>query len=182
MSHLVDNIASKESMKAKGVVGFGDILNPTGSVRKRLINKATGEIVSDMTDHNLVVKVGRAALVKMLSGSLTSSITKMDIGKGGTADLAGNAFNPIPPTDGDTALANKIVSETISSRVIDEHATNPSVTFIALFDCAIVNSLVNECGLFFTDGTTMFGRHTFDTVSLKESANFSLEISWTIQF
>ena len=153
-----------------------------GTVRKVLIDNRTGEVIKDFGDHNLIVKTGRTALIKMLAGELTTSITKMAIGKGGTADLGANAFNPIDPVDGDSALAQKVAIVDISSKNVDVSNTNPRVTFVALFDCAVVNSLVNECGLFFTDGTTMFARHTFDTVSLKTSSNFSLQVSWTIEF
>lgn len=159
-----------------------DGLTARGSVRKILRDKTTGEIVYDHEDHNLIVKTGRSALVNILAGKLTSSVTKMAVGNGGTADLTTNAFNPIPPADNNTNLSAKIHTVTLSSREVDTSQSNPKATFVALFDCAAVNNLVNECGLFMTDGTTMFARHTFDTVSLKSTSNFSLEISWTIEF
>lgn len=153
-----------------------------GSVKKVLIDNRTGKIVKEFEDHNLIVKTGRSTLIKMLAGDINTSVTKMAVGKGGTADLGANAFNPIAPADGDSALTAKVTTVNISTKNVDLAGTNPKVTFVALFDCAEVNSLVNECGLFFTDGTTMFARHTFDTVSLKASSNFSLQISWTIEF
>lgn len=153
-----------------------------GTVKKVLIDNRTGEVVKEFADHNLIVKTGRSALIRMLAGELTDHITKMGIGRGGTADLGENAFNPIAPADGDTALTTKVSDVAIATTTVDLSNTNPRVTFVALFDCSVVNSLVNECGLFFTDGTTMFARHTFDTVSLKASSNFSLQISWTIEF
>ena len=153
-----------------------------GMVKKVLIDNRTGEVVKEFAEHNLIVKTGRSALIKMLAGELTTSVTKMAIGKGGTADLGANAFNPIAPEDGNAELSSKVATVEISSRNVDLSNTNPRVTFVALFDCAEVDSLVNECGLFFTDGSTMFARHTFDTVSLKASSNFSLQISWTIEF
>ena len=153
-----------------------------GSVKKVLIDNATGKVVKEFEDHNLIVKTGRTALIRMLAGELNTSVTKMAIGSGGTADLGENAFNPISPADGDSALTTKVATVNISTKNVDASNTNPKVTFVALFDCAEVNSLVNECGLFFTDGTTMFARHTFDTVSLKTSSNVSLQISWTIEF
>lgn len=153
-----------------------------GMVKKVLIDNRTGEVVKEFEEHNLIVKTGRSALIRMIAGELNSSITKMGIGSGGTEDLGANAFNPVPPIDGDTSLTAEVAKVSISQRNVDISNTNPRVTFIALFDCAEVNSLVNECGLFFEDESAMFARHTFDTVSLKDSSNFSLQVSWTIEF
>lgn len=153
-----------------------------GRVKKVLIDNRTGEIVKEFEEHNLIVKTGRNTLIKLIAGEMATSITKMAVGSGGTADLSTNAFNPVAPVDGDSALRTKVTMVNITTKTVDVASANPKVTFVALFDCAVVNSLVNECGLFFTDGTTMFARHTFDTVSLKASSNFSLQISWTIEF
>lgn len=153
-----------------------------GTVTKRLIDKTTGEVVKEITDHNLIVKTGRSTMIKILAGETTSSVTKMAIGSGGTVDLGANAFNPVAPEDGDRDLKMKKLTVNLTSRTTDITGTNPKVTFIALFDCTAVNSLVNECGLFFADNTTMFARHTFDTVSLKATSNFTLQVSWVIEF
>lgn len=153
-----------------------------GHVKKVLIDNSTGEVIKEFEDHNLIVKTGRSTLIKMLAGEMSTSVTKMAVGSGGTPDLGANAFNPTAPVDGDSALKTKVTMVDISTKSVDISQTNPKVTFVALFDCAVVNSLVNECGLFFVDGTTMFARHTFDTVSLKNTSNFSLQISWTIEF
>lgn len=161
---------------------FGDSFSAKGSVKKVLIDKSTGEIVKEWVTHNLIVKIGRSQLIRMLAGETTSSITKMSVGSGGTADTTTNAYNPIPPTDADTGLRRHVYATDITSRNVDLSKTNPQVTFIALFDCVKVDSLVNESGLLFNDETTLFARHTFDTVPLKTSSNFSLQISWTIEF
>lgn len=159
-----------------------DSFTGKGTVTKKLIDNSTGKVVDESTDHNLIVKAGRSAMIKMLAGKLTSSVTKMAVGAGGTEDLLANAFHPIPPEDGETKLKDPKLTVTITSGDPVLTDTNPKVTFVALFNCADVRSLVNECALFFDDGTTMFARHTFDTVSLQEKSNFSLEISWTIEF
>lgn len=165
---------------------FYDTFEGKGTVKKELIDKRTGKVVDTIVDHNLIVKTGRNTLIKMLAGEKATSVNKMAVGSGGTADLGANAFNPIAPIDGDASLKIPIAGGnglvTVSSRTVDTTTQNPKVTFVALFDCAIVNSLVNECGLIFEDGTTMFARHTFDTVSLRINSNFSLQISWTIEF
>lgn len=161
---------------------FLDHIEGRGTVSKKLIDKRTGEIVKEFTDHNLIVKTGRETLIEMLAGKKSTSVTKMAVGSRGTADDTTNAFNPIDPKDSDRALGEqKHIVETMPPTT-DFTETNPKVTFVGLFDCDDVNSLVNECGLFFKDGTTMFARHTFDTVSLRNTSNFSLEISWTIEF
>lgn len=153
-----------------------------GSVTKTLIDKTTGEVVKEFTDHNLIVKTGRSALIKLIAGTWDSSVTKMAIGEGGTADLEANAFKPIAPVDGEEALKTERARVHSIDANVNLNETNPKVTFVGLFDCANVNALINECGLFFADDTTMFARHTFDTVSLRETSNFSLQISWTIEF
>lgn len=161
---------------------FLDHIEGRGTVSKKLIDNRTGEIVKEFTDHNLIVKTGRKTLIEMLAGDKTTWVTKMAVGSGGTANHTTNAFNPIDPKDGDEALEEEEHMVELMSTTTDFKGTNPKVTFVGLFDCDDVDSLVNECGLFFKDGTTMFARHTFDTVSLRNTSNFSLEISWTIEF
>lgn len=159
-----------------------DHIEGRGTVCKKLIDKRTGEVVKEFTDHNLIVKTGRNTLIRMIAGEINTSVTKMAVGNGGTADLGENAFNPLAPQDGDRTLTNQKAIASLISRDTDLVGTNPKVAFVGLFDCADVDSLINECGLFFADGVTMFARHTFDTVSLKASSNFSLQITWTIEF
>lgn len=162
---------------------FLDHIEGRGTVSKKLIDKRTGEIVKEFTDHNLIVKTGRNTLIKMIAGKETTSVNQMAIGKRGTPDLGANAFSPQDPQEGDTKLGEQVAINQVTSREVDiTSGTNPKVTFVALFDCKHVDSLINECGLFFQDGKTMFARHTFDTVSLKNTSNFSLQISWTIEF
>lgn len=158
------------------------IENIVGSVRFKMIDKKTGEVVEEREGHNLVLKVGKAMLVKLIAGTASYKITMMSIGKGGTADLGGNAFNPIPPVATDTGCKNPVKRVNISSKTVDTSATNPKVTFVALFDCSTVNSLVNECALVFNDGNTALSRYTFSTVDLRSSTGFALQISWTLEF
>lgn len=161
---------------------FLDHIEGRGTVSKKLIDKKTGEVVKEFADHNLIVKTGRNTLIRMIAGELKTSVTHMAVGCGGTANLQDKVFEPIQPQDGDQTLTTQKTINKLVSRDTNLNETNPKVTFVALFDCAAVNSPVNECGLFFEDQTTMFARHTFDTVSLKNTSNFSLQISWTIEF
>ncbi|MCX8074111.1 MAG: hypothetical protein N2749_00805 [Clostridia bacterium] len=167
-----------------------DSFNAKGNVVINVIDKSTGEVVEKIENHNLIVKVGRQELIKLLIGQSnlvpgqTTKITKMGIGKGGVANLSTSPFTPVAPVDGDTGLYTPITNgvNDLTSTVTDLNATNPKVTFTALFDCSVVKSLVNECVLLFNDATTIFARYTFKTVSLEQDSNFSLQISWTIEF
>lgn len=159
-----------------------DSFKGTGMVNIVVTDKLTGEVVFSKLHHNLIVKKGRGALLKILSGAANLKVTKMAVGSGGTADLANNAFKPIAPQDSNTSLGALVYTTNITSSSVDETKTNPQIVFTALFDCSLVNSMVNECGLYFDDGTTLFARHTFETVSLRASSNFSMQITWTIEF
>lgn len=152
-----------------------------GNVKIELFDK-DGKLVDRKEDHNLIVKVGRAMLLKILAGLENSSIMKIGVGSGGTADLGENAFNPIEPVESDTTLTPLITIKDIVSRTFDDSGKNPTVTFVGLFPSSEVDALVNECGLFFGDGETMFARHTFDTTSLRESSGFKMQITWTVEF
>lgn len=159
-----------------------DHIEGRGTVCKRLIDNRTGEVVKELTDHNLIVKTGRNTLIKMIAGETQTSVTHMAVGYGGTRNLQEEAFNPIPPDASNTGLNNEVKKKPLFSTKTDLSGTNPKVTFVGVFDCKEVDKLINECGLFFESESIMFARHTFDTVSLKSSSNFSLQISWTIEF
>ncbi|MGL5714940.1 MAG: hypothetical protein ACRCX2_18130 [Paraclostridium sp.] len=159
-----------------------DSFRGVGTVNINVLDKHTNQVIDNRLSNNLIVKTGRNTLVNMLAGKKNTSVTKIAIGRGGCADLTTNAFNPIPPTDGDTDLKTKILTNDIVSSEVDTTKSNPKVVFTTVFDCTDVNSLVNECGLFFSDEITMFARYTFDTISLKDSSNLLLQISWTIEF
>lgn len=158
-----------------------DHIEGKGMVLIQVIDKATNKVVKRIENHNLIVKTGRAELIKLIAKKSSKGITKMAVGKGGTEDLEKNAFNPVPPVDSDKTLREQVYITDISSTEVDEKGTKPKVTFTALFDCSDVDSLVNEAGLIFEDGSTLFARYTFDTVSIRSSTNFSLQISWTIE-
>lgn len=155
-----------------------------GTVQKTLINKDTGEIVFQHTDRNLVVKTGRSEMVKLLAGTSElmlgekTKIKKMAVGTGGAPDGI-----PSAPVDGNTSLITPVPAGKvdISSVDVDTSKTNPKVTFTALFDCDIVNAEINECGLFFNDGTTMYARHTFKSIPLLAGSNLAFQISWAIE-
>ena len=158
-----------------------DSFSAKGYVHIKKIDKRTMEVVEEIDNHNLIVKSGRSTLINLLIGNSALKITKMAIGKGG-ANLSTSPFVPIAPTDGNTNLASPILTSGLATISPNLTGTNPQVTFTALFDCLDVKSLVNEVGLFFNDGTTMFARYTFKTVSLETDSNFSLQVSWTIEF
>ena len=159
-----------------------DHIEGRGTVCKRLIDNRTGEVVKELIDHNLIVKTGRNTLIKMIAGKTQTSVTHMAVGYGGTKNLKEEAFNPVAPDPSDAGLKHEVIKKELFSTEVNVDETNPKVTFVGRFDCSEVNELINECGLFFESESVMFARHTFDTVSLKNSSNFSLQISWTIEF
>lgn len=161
-------------------INTNDTFRPKGNVKIKIIDKSTNEVIEELENHNLIVKKGRSELIKILTGQSTKKITKIAIGSGGAP--SSTPFAPTPPTDNDAGLATAVKLQNINNTQIDLNATNPKMIFTAIFDSAYVNSLVNECGLFFDDGATMFARHTFKTVPLDDSSNFTLEITWTIEF
>ncbi|MDF2841755.1 MAG: hypothetical protein K0R00_181 [Herbinix sp.] len=183
MPRFKDSLIKKvgDSLKNKFSSKFTDGLRGKGTVNVCLLRKSDGEVIGDYTDHNLIVKVGRSELVKLLAKQSTKGVTKMAIGKGG-ANLATSPFSPVAPVDSDAGLYAQMGIVAISSTTVDTAVTNPKVTFVALFDCDVINSLVNECGLLFDDNATIFARHTFKTVPLETGTDFALQITWTIEF
>lgn len=111
----------------------------------------------------------------------------MGIGYGG-ADVQNSPFVPIAPLDGDTGLYKPLanpqngIASLAAAPTIDFTGTNPRATFVSIFDCSVVNSMVNECVLMFNDQKTIFARYTFKTMSLQADSNFSLQVTWTIEF
>lgn len=182
MKNFKDVISPKCKASISLPLSLSESFSARGNVCIDLINKETGEITRAYENHNLIVKSGRSMLINMLAGVSMFSVKKMKIGKGG-ADIINSPFVPISPLDGEVDLATPITTNTINSTATDLAGTNPKVTFVSLFDCEVVNSYVNECGLFFNDGPiTMFARHTFPTVSLESTSGFTMQISWTIEF
>ena len=152
-----------------------------GTVTRKFIDKNTGEIINEIMEPNLIVKIGRTELIKLLGGLSAQKVSKMGVGSGG-ADVIGAPFVPIPPQDGNTGLASAKRIQNIQTTTTDFTKTNPKITFVTTFDCDQVNSYVNELGLFFTDGTTIFSRYTFKTVPLFTGDNIMMETSWQIEF
>jgi hypothetical protein len=157
-----------------------DSFHARGDVKISLFKN--GEFVETIENHNLIVKTGRSELIKRIANTSTLvSISKMSVGNGGAP--SSTPFTPNTPTDSDTALAGASkYQKSIDTITPNLAVTNPQVTFSATFDSATVNSLVNEAGLFWNDGTTMFARYCFKTVSLESGSGFSMKIDWTIQF
>ena len=158
-----------------------EFLQGKGTVTRKFINKVTGETVNEIMEPNLIVKIGRVELIKLLGGLSSQKVSKMGVGSGG-ADVNGAPFVPTPPQDGDTGLASAKRIQDIQTTTTDFTKTNPKITFVTTFDCDQVNSYVNELGLFFTDGTTIFSRYTFKTVPLFTGDNIMMETSWQIEF
>jgi hypothetical protein len=149
---------------AKSNINIVDSFIGRGNVLINLRN-SSGEIIETIENHNLIVKTGRSELINQIAGqgTTTGRITKCAVGSNGAP--AANPFSPVAPIDGDTGLATLVLMKDIGAITVDTTQTNPKVTFTTLFTCTETNSLVNECGLFFADGITMFARYTFKTLS-----------------
>lgn len=150
-----------------------------------ILRDSNGKIVDKHRSGNLIVKLGRGAIIKLLSGDLTSHISKCSVGTGGANP--DTPFVAIPPTDDDSGLsaevsgARKDIDGHIIGDGIDLDGTETVVTFTTLFKSIDVNAIVNEAALFFGDGT-IFARYTFPSMYLKDDKGYSLEIAWEIQF
>jgi hypothetical protein len=179
--NLADSIECKMNHVKRSLgMHFTDSFYARGDV-VRTIRDRDGNIVDVDGDHNLIVKIGRNELIKKIAGQSTlGQITICGVGSGGVNPAS--PFNPIDPVDGDVDLYTKIFTKQIDTVNVVLTGTNPQVTFTTLFTCDEVNSLISECAIYFSDGTTMFARHTFKTVPLDIASGFSIEIAWTIQF
>ncbi|EDM74227.1 hypothetical protein PPSIR1_14760 [Plesiocystis pacifica SIR-1] len=69
---------------------------PTGRLRLRLFNPATGEVVEDRWEQNLVTTGGRTLLAELLTG-VTLGIAKVELAVGGTRVPAEPTDNPPAP-------------------------------------------------------------------------------------
>ena len=157
---------------------LGDSLR--GYVRKRLIDP-NGKVLYD-SGENAVVYGGRNRLLRILGGNITGQILSNLKLSNGAVPQGGNHLNPSPAllTDtnltGQTIVNNNLPVPTYSNLT----ATTPFVQYALVLSAANVNMIVNEMGLFFTDGS-MFARHTFPTMDLRSTTGNSLEITWRIE-
>lgn len=143
-----------------------------------------GKVIKTYTSHNLIVKVGRSSIIKMLSaGGVANNITKCEVGTGGVNVPPADQFAPIAPIDSDTALYHEVLASmtNINSYSYDDPTTPTMVTFVTLFTSSIVNNIVSEAGLFLSNGV-LFARYTFPSMYLRNDKGYSLQISWQIQF
>ena len=154
-----------------------DILSIKGRVQK-ILRDENGSIVQLHDDHNLVVNIGIEKLLKLIMGSYTGTVAKCSVGSGGAP--SDNAFAPISPTVSDTGLTTFVMSKLIGTSVLNGASPSTSATFTTLFTSVEANCLANEVALLFADNS-IFAKHTFPTMYLKNDRGYSLEVIWTIQ-
>ena len=178
---------SENNNKAKDINSFTmqdtvkERINKLTGTPTITLRDADGNIIDQYTNHNLIVEIGRAQIIKFLKGDVSAGITKCSVGTNGVD--SNNAFSPISPKDSDTALYAEVTSarKNIDTVTYNEASSATQITFTTLFTSANVNAIVSEAGLFFTDGK-LFARYTFPSMYLKNDKGYSLEISWVVQF
>lgn len=124
-----------------------------------------GKLISEETDHNLIVTTGREKLARLLGGNYNGRITNVGVGSGSAAAI-----------DTDTGLTDMVLVPVQSTSYAGTKAR---------FDFIIGNGDANglnirELGLFFADGT-MFSRRVRKSVIGKES-DISITGYWEIYF
>lgn len=154
-----------------------------GTPTIRLLDMANGgQVIKEYTNHNLIVKIGRSAIVKMLAGSLTNiKVAKCALGTQGVNALV-DPWLPIAPIDSEIALKHEVGIRKDVAFTMDTATPPTYVVFTTLFSSSDINDIVSEAGLFLTDGTTMLARYTFPSMYLRNDKGYALEISWKIQF
>ena len=155
-------------------------LDPIGAPRI-IVRDREGNVVKDFRDHNLVVNIGRNALVRILTGEYSSRIAAVELGKGGTV---GDPWTPVNPTAADIGLTTPLspaVSKSISGFAYAAGTHPTSVDFSVIFESYEVDEIVSEAILKFLDGK-IYARYTFPSIYLKADKGYSMEIIWTVQF
>lgn len=164
--------------------------DPVGYPVLTLRNK-DGEVIWRNVGENLVVKKGRSALIFLLTGSGgdLSALSYCSLGTGGVS--AGAPWTPISPNSNDAALISECTiigsspatgKKAISSTVFDNPTAPTQATLHTSFTAAEINDIVSEAGLWFSDKTTLYARHTFPSAYLKIDQGNILDVDWIIKF
>ena len=135
---------------------------------------------------NLVVDAGKLKLAQYHIADATSSLRLSQIALGNGGAPNGLAVAPLP---GDTALGFEILRDlNIDQRSAALAPTTPAradITYLNVFDARLVTDfgtkgqVVNEVGLFWSDGT-LHARKTFDDLPFDPDLDHSLEIRWIL--
>ena len=132
-----------------------------GTVHLEIYKK--GKLVNEETEHNLIVKVGRTQLAKLLGGGYTGHITQVGVGTGASA-----------AADTDTTLTNAVLVPIKSASY-----SEAKVRFNFEIGTSQANGVqIREFGLFFAD-KTMFAHRVRKSVIGKED-DIKITGSWDI--
>ena len=176
---FLEELNCKDRPQASRVLAHSDeYITARGEVKLTRRNLLTGEIIGQpYEDHNLIVIIGREAVLHILGGDRTNSaITKIALGTGGAP--VDNPFSPVPPVDGDVALVTEVFRDNLDSH---SYPTRTSLRFVKLVTSDQINAIVNEALLLFNDNITALARFTYPSQYLRNDFGSSLEIDWTIQ-
>ncbi len=129
-----------------------------------------GNVVYEYTTPNTIVYDARGLMASLLAGDDTTNrkIGKLGVGLDGTA-----------PSRDDSALGNEKLKVDIVGYTFPEEG---HVEFTALLDnnSAANGDELREVGLFSNDGTTLFARQVFGTIT--KSSSLQLQVVWRIIF
>ena len=189
----VNNIVLKDKVGPQGrlkVDVFEDITKHINDIK-------AGKMASIKPDYtafcepNVVLNQGREHFLKLFSNLSSDHATKMAVGDGG-ATLA-DPFVPIPPDITDTDLANKIVSQEVSS-INTMLAGTPAqylVEYVELFVAAdyFVSTLpwidsgqkvLNEAAIVTWFAELACTRKTFPSIPWDPATNIAARFTWDI--
>ena len=139
-----------------------------------VVKDKDGNIKEEREIKNVVVKIGRAEIMALMSGLDDKPFKYIAIGTGTTAE-----------TEDDTALESEVVrieADSIERQTIN--FTNDTIVWTALFTAAHINQKVpvTEAGIFNdASGGVMLSRTTFDVVNVDFPAGDTITIVWRVK-
>lgn len=149
----------------------GDVIYLRGSLEYALRDAASGEVVQQGANHNVVVTAGRSWILSRLYTNDSNTIDRVYLGTGTTA-----------PATSQTALANSFSSRSVGT--FDNAGIGSATPFMrfnvswASNETHASSSVINEFGLFAANAT-MVGRLTTSSTINFSSTN-TLAITYTL--
>jgi hypothetical protein len=143
----------KQKVKVKGTV--------------RIIHRdATGNVIEDREESNLIVDTGLAFLASRAVGVADPVMTDMALGTGNT-----------PEVPGDTTLETENARVALAGAI----AALNVVTYTASFPPGTGTGAITEAGIFNNNpGGTMLNRITFAVIN--KAVGDTIDVTWTVTF
>lgn len=157
-----------------------------GTVKIRTFHFVDGMKVYDDTleKNNLIVAVGRKALLDLLIGVRERKLGYIRWGKGGAPSFPdGDPLEPFDVEDTDTNAADALLDKQLSpyTRISDTE-----VRYVETLISDEVDSDVNEACMLLVDSLTqersVFARITFPTLRLTIEKGTGIELTWIFNF